>query len=120
VLDQLADLRRRRLVDAPAAPVLGDAVPVGAVGPAAARADQGGYDRDVVRECRRGRPCRRGGQQVRGRQAHPLQHEHRRGCHGRVRCACPGARSGDRHCCPPSRDGNGMCAPMAWWTSARE
>jgi hypothetical protein len=55
VLDQLADLRRRRLIDPALTPVLGDAVPVGAVGPPAALSDQGGHDRDVLRERRRRR-----------------------------------------------------------------
>jgi hypothetical protein len=66
VLDELADLRRGGLVDAAAAPLAGDPVPVRPVRLPAAVADQGRHDRDVLGEGRGGRPCRRGGQQVGG------------------------------------------------------
>jgi hypothetical protein len=52
VLDELPDLRRRGLVDAAAPHWLGDPVPVRAVCLAAAIADQGRHDRDVLGEGR--------------------------------------------------------------------
>ena len=56
VRHELLDLRRRRLVQAPGAPLLDDPVPVGAVRPAGAVGDRGGHDRDVLGEGRHGRP----------------------------------------------------------------
>jgi hypothetical protein len=113
VLDELADLRRRGLVDAAVAPLVGDPVPVRPVCPAAAVADQGRHHRDVLGEGRGGRPCRRRGEQVGGGQAHPLQHEHGRVDHGLPGCAWACVGSGDRHRSPPSRAGNAMSAARA-------
>jgi hypothetical protein len=72
VLDQAADLRRGGLVEAALAPVLDDAVPVGAVHPPGADVHRGGDDRHVLREGghRRGRRDEIV-EQVVGGQSHP-------------------------------------------------
>ncbi len=75
---ELLDLRRRRLVHAPGAPLLDHPVPVGAVRPAGSAGDRGGHDRDVVGEGQRRRPLPGGGGQVVRGQAHPLQDQQRR------------------------------------------
>ena len=106
---ELPDLRRRGLVEAPAAPLLDDPVPVRAVGPAGAVADRadttGTYSAKVGAAGRL--PGRPAGPRGTGPSA-PARAAPRRPRPARVRLR--GVRSGDRHRSPPSRAGNGTCA----------
>ena len=112
---QLPDLRRRRLVQPPAAPVLDDPVPVRPVRPPGPGAHRRRHHRDVLGEGRHRLARLRDGGQVGRGQAHPLQ-QHQRRLHHRL----PGGLRVHRgHGRLPS-PGTGACARSAWSTTANE
>ncbi len=114
---QLPDLRRGNLVQAPAAPVLEDPVPVRPVGPAGPGAHRRRHHRNVLGE--RGHHllfpgC---GREVSGGQAHPLQQHQCRLDHRLLRAVRRRGRGHGAHERPPSLRGNRGCVRSAWSTT---
>lgn len=75
LLDQLPDLRRRRLIEPTVRPHRHDAVQLRPLGTAYTRPDSGMHDRDVLGERRCVRACLSHAEETFGRQGHPVQQE---------------------------------------------